>query len=337
MPNEYIEQASTDYISTATTTVAAQVLSTAQAKSFIRLTMDKAQMLKDIPPANVLLLDAPAQDISRISWSTYNSQMGLGETEEMAETEWAVPTYGKRTITPKAIELHVTPTQRMLWDNIEREGHLNTINEEIAQLFANDIEFAAIRGDTSESAGWTGATAALALDSTIDGFRVKFEDGNIVDAAGAHIDADVFQDMIEALDAERQIDMTGFKYYVSPQVWQAWVRYLQTRSTDLGDMALIQGGVPAYRGIPLVPVSQIPNAEDGTGAGSVSAADSYSYIFLCRPEQLFIGFNPRLKRHMAWRNSDGKVLNIHLYAAFDVQIDRPEWTALATNVTPHIA
>jgi len=334
--SEYLEQADADFISTATTTATAQLLNTKQSEAFVRLLLSKQALLSRIPPSNVLFLDRPDADINRISWGAYNSRMGLGELAEMPETDYAVPTFDARPIDPEPIELHTAVSLRMLLDNIEREGFLATLNDEIALAFGNDIEYAAIQGDTSEGAV---VGVPTGLNNTIDGFRVKLADGNVVDHAGGFVTADLLQDMVEALDPEVLMTVNeGHVFFVPVLVREAWVRVLQSRATDLGDMSLIAEGVPAYRGIPLVGCPHMPITEDGVAGTSMSGTlASFSYIFLCNPNELFVGFNPQIRRHQAVRNTDGKVVNIHLYSAFDVQVRRPEWTSLAYNVRPSIS
>lgn len=333
--NMDIQLAAADYVSVATTATNAQLLSTEQAKAFIDLALPYTSILGDIPAQNVKMLTKPALDISRFAMPTHSMVMGLADTAHVDETDYAVPVYSKRTLTPQTAEMHMAPTWQELQDNIEEEGLIDTIERNMAQAWANDLEYAALVSNTNGAAG---SGIPTGLDTTIDGWRIKFVDGNVVDANGAVVSTATFENMILQLAAPVMDNPEGFKFYVSSKVYRLWKSILQARATGLGDMQLIDGNIPAYSGIPLKPVPWLPNAEDGVAGTSVSDTESsYTYILLARPQELFIGFHPEMRRWASWDYRDGKQLHIHLLAMFDVQISLPERTVLTYNVTPSIA
>lgn len=324
-------------VNVATAEVASQQLVDEQLERFLRLTLDYTDMLKTIPAQNRIKMTTPTRQINRMAMPTHSAAMGLGDAEHMDEDEYTVPTYSKRELTPEPIEAHIAPTREQLLDNIERGTHEQTLDEELAKVFANDMEYAAIRADTSAAHD---ADLPTGLDNTIDGFRVKFADGNIYDANGGYVSIDLFENMILELPTpfQKESELSRFRFYCSTQVYRQWKRLLMDRETVLGDMMLTDGNIPAYSGVPLTPVSWFPNDEDGvTGTTQSATTGAFTYLFLCRPEELFIGYNPEWRRHAAWDYRDAKVLHIHLWARFDVQVSVPIWTVLGYNARPTIS
>jgi hypothetical protein len=98
-------------------------------------------------------------------------------------------------------------------------------------------------------------------------------------------------------------------------------------------MQLIDGNIPAYRGIKLLPEPYIP--DDAAGVDSLSdSEDEYTYVALARDEEFFLGYKPEMIYHRGVRARDGKVVHAHWVGRLGIMLAVPEWTSLAVNVDP---
>lgn len=325
-------------LTTSTTTASAQKLVSLQASPFIKVAMSKTALFPLIPDSNKIAITSPTIELPRITREARSTSGGLGETAQVADADKMAVTFDSRSATPAPFELSLQMTRRFTIDNVERAQIESTLEQLAVESYAEDMEEAAIRGDTG-GANPSGYPAGLL--TTISGYETKMTaSANTLYSDGSYVGEALFQDIIDTLPVERRGTVTslvqkGYQFFMPVQTADAWVRRLQARATDLGDSSILSDGRPAYRGIPINALPHMPVDYDGAAGQAVSnISASFCRIWLLPPSALYVYYNPVMFVHRGVHAEHGKILYYYLYTAMDVQIDMPENCVIAHDVYP---
>lgn len=152
-------------------------------------------------------------------------------------------------------------------NNIEGEAIEDKIVRMMATQTGNDIEELFITGDESgvsavESDLYSGGSSSHYVKDSflalLNGWLRLADSGNLVDAEGAAISANIFSRMINAMPIKFRRDRRRLRFLVSPDLEQLYRERLSTRSTNMGDVALSSSGNITVFGIEIVPVPLFP-------------------------------------------------------------------------------
>lgn len=313
-----------------------QVLQAEQVTSIINMVLDATGdgLLRMIPAQNRLAMNATTRDVTRMSLPDVGIVFGLGDGEHLDPQWWTVGEYDHRSLALTTWDGHINLTQYGLDDDIRgAAGAEAQITAAFQTVVANNLEQSAWQ---SILGGPVYAGQHPNWLTTWNGWAMLLAEGNVLDAGGAGVGPAIFQQLVETLPLPLQPTNSNAMEYMfmcSKRVYFAWRQYLQNRATPLGDMQLIDGDIPAYGSIPLVPMNYILN--DAPGVLSLSGgAGAYSFVALARAAQFFVGYKPQMVTWRAPHPEDGKTINLHWRGRIGFQMDVPEWTAMAVNVNP---
>ena len=180
---------------------------------------------------------------------------------------------GNTSLTPSKRELSVgevvltySPSYMFFEDNIEREGGEQTLADEFAIAFFNDVTDLGFNGDEAAVDGDAGIQAFLRLnngwpklmkaESTVH----KFDLTAAVYAA-ADFDDVIFPGVYETLPAKFRAIKQQFELWVSVDDAEKWLKQLRARGTPLGDKVTVDGELPRWNGVKVVPQAFMPNGQ----------------------------------------------------------------------------
>ena len=297
-----------------------------QADYFIDMTVNESVMLKS-GLSRTVRRDHRQGRINRIKFGeavTYGAEEGVEVTRTVKPTSSYLD-YTTRKLT-SAIDMN-TETLEL---NVEGEAHEQTIAQGLATRMAHDFENVAINGDTVAYAA-DGSANGLLL-RTMDGWFKQSAAGLIVDAEGTNISKVLLGQMIRTMPTYYLQRLNELRFYVSPGIYQDYRDQLASRSTPVGDDALMGNGPMTYGGIPIVLVPLIPqNLDSYDGSSNWNNA---SFIWLTVPNnfvrvitrdiEVYYDFRPRFDQ---WQWT--------LYTYQGLYLENTEAMVTAVNVRLH--
>lgn len=290
----------------------AGLLNPEQNDRFIRTMIDQPTILRDV---RTVPMSSPTMKINKIQFGSrilkVAPQSGDGATDDGANTrildvaDRSVVTTSQIELNTKEVMAEVHLHDEVLEDNIERGNLTNTILDLIAERAALDLEEMIITGDGASGDPF------LALHDGI----LKRATSNVVDAAGASISADLFNDMLKALPTQFRRNRNLMRFYTSMDVEQDYRLALSNRGTPLGDNVLTgTQAVPVF-GVPIKGVALMPNAN----------------MFFTNPQNIIWGIqrNIRIERD---RNIRARTNIIVVTARIALQIEEELAVVKLTNL-----
>lgn len=251
------------------------VLNPEQADTFIRKLLATPTLLQQ---ARSVTMNSPQMKINKIGFA--NRIMRKANTawtnpanrtnRYLADADRSGPTTEQIQLNSKEVMAEIWLPYDIIENNIEggnintaganavappiQGGFKDTIMALIATRAALDLEELAISGDTSLS----GSDPYLGL---VDGFLKKSGTNYQVDAAGASIQKLLFKNAMKMLPDQYLRNLPALRHYVSVDNDIEFKDTLAQRETALGDTNL-QGYAKSYAyGVPLEPVSLMPNTD----------------------------------------------------------------------------
>ena len=237
------------------------LLNPMQQNTFIRNIIDQPTILREV---RTVPMNAPQMQINKIGFGSrilkpapQTGGSGSGTTgadpiepRHLALADRSKTDLGQVVLNTKEIIAEVHIPDEVLEDNIERGDLQNTILALIAERAALDLEELIIQGDTA-----SGDTYLALLDGVL-----KLSTSNVVDAGGAPVSVDVFNDQKKALPTRFRRNLSSLRFYNSMDVESDYRVQVASRGTDLGD-AVLTGNAPVpVLGVPLRGVALMPNA-----------------------------------------------------------------------------
>lgn len=224
-------------------------LDSQRANKFIDYMVDSSVLLKNI---EVIRMTSDTYQLDTIGVA---GRIVRKATENVAPTEIAGVSTGKRTMQVTEVILPFDIGYRFLEDNIEKGGAEDHVARLFAQQFANDVEDLGINGDTAD-------VSADADFLTIDNGWVKIAKTEAAfnkydTAASTDYKGAVFPGMLRAMPEKwkRRRDLV---FLVSPQVEEDYRLSLANRETVLGDQQLTEGTVQKFAGYNVIAVPFLP-------------------------------------------------------------------------------
>lgn len=223
------------------------LLNTEQNDTFIRNLIDQPTIIRE---CRTVPMGGPQMEINKIGFGTRILRPAVQTigSRALAEGDRSKPTTSKVELQTKEVIAEVRIPYEVLEDNIEKGDLENTILALIAERAALDLEELIIQGDSASG------DAYLAM---IDGV-LKLVTSNVVDAAGATIDATIFNNAVKALPTKYRRNRNLMRFYSPMDIEQDYRLKLSTRGTSLGDEILTGNAPVPVFGTPLKGVALMP-------------------------------------------------------------------------------
>lgn len=225
-----------------------------------------AQLVREIEKSTPMLnaarrlnMTSDKRDIDRVGFRS--RIMGAAPTEGDSATNVSDPDMTTNQLSVVKAVAVVELTDEALEDNIERDNFEDTLLSLIGERAGVDLEELYINGDVDDTDDYLALTDGwlkLAGHTTA---------GSASPAAGEFDETDVedmFEQMLLALiesNPEFMRRRNDFAYWVTWKEENDYREALRERGTSLGDEAQTQSRPLAYKGIPVIPVFNVPDGE----------------------------------------------------------------------------
>ena len=322
-------------VTSATADTAFSLLNAQQIEALIDLVVDQNVMIRE---SRVINVTAPSLEMGNIDIADGQMTGGLGATARMDEGDEMTVTFDGIDLDPEPFEIRYPfeTTRLPLW-NVEGAGLQRHVDTLVGTYYFNQLEEVMIHGDTG---GVNPVGYAAGMMTSTDGWITQAQaNGHTYDHGGDDVRALLFENMIADLPVKWRGDLArraALRFYVPTEVerlYRAWLK--GTRLNALGDLVLQEDGMLAYSGIPLIPVPKMHTNDAGVLTQS-AVADGLSYVLLCRPENLLLGYNPEMRVFVHPRD-DGKVTYVNLWGEYDCGYAIEDEVVVAVNVSPTLA
>jgi HK97 family phage major capsid protein len=291
------------------------LLNPEQNNTFIRRLIDTPTLLNRV---RSVPMNAPTMKINKIQFGSRILQVAPQGTSPYMEDDgsndrWLAsarrskPTTSQVSLSTQEIIAEVRIPYEVLEDNIEGAGMENTILALIAERAALDLEELLIQGDTTLS----GSDPYLGL---MDGV-LKLAVSHVVDAAGATVNAGLFNSLKKALPTKYRRNLNQMAFFVSMDRETDYRLVVAGRGTPLGDAILTGTNPLPVLGIPMVGVALMPDAKG----------------LLLNPQNVIFGIqrNVRIEQD---RDIRSREVIIVLTARIAIQIEEEDALAKLTNL-----
>lgn len=288
------------------------LLTPEQNDTFIRLLIDQPTILNE---CRTVTMSRPQMDLNKIQ---FGQRILRPATQVRSQTtdpypperrltvlQRSKPQTSKISMSTKEVIAEVRINYETLEDNIEGSGLQNTILQLIAQRAALDLEELLISGDT---------TSGDAYLAQMDG-AVKRLNVNVVDSAGAPIDADVFNRSIKALPTRYRRNKSLMRFYPHMDVEQDYRMKLTSRGSPLGDNILTGDQAVGVFGVPMKGVALMPTDK----------------MLFTNPKNIIFGIQRNVRIETDRQIQDREII-IVLTARIAIQVEEPEAAVKVVNI-----
>jgi hypothetical protein len=238
------------------------IIPTEQARSFIRKLVDQPTMIKE---CRTVGMAAPTQRINKIGIGS-RILHAVADNTALSSGQRSKPTLEYLEMTAKQFKAELRIPYEVMEDNIESATAANneasntgpgglraTILALIAQRAAYDIELTGLLSDTSDGD---------ADYATQDGWLAKgYDNGNVVDHGSAAISKTLFKNGAKALPDKYLREKGMMRHFISHDQEMEYRDTYANRMTALGDQALSGSAPVGAYGVPIQPMSAMPNAK----------------------------------------------------------------------------
>jgi HK97 family phage major capsid protein len=296
------------------------LLSPTQRKPFLKGIYDSTPIFGKVTREMMM---APTHEISRIAMGGRILKKPPAENTAVDSSKRVKPSTGKTTLAANQFVGEVDLSERLILQNIDREGFVDEVLLEVANQCGVDIAVTLMQGDTSLQTGITDDQDAL---SVLDGWLVQADaSGHTFDAAGAALDSDLLSSVFAAMPA-KHVQSTNAKLefmmtYLLGLNWrQAWER----RATTGGDAVQADGvNAPRKWGRPVTESTEIPtDTYNNATVGTVLFTD---------PKNLVAGIAENIKIRV-FPYPPERVIKILVEMEIDAGFLRPDQVVIARNV-----
>ncbi len=280
-----------------------------QAKKFMRLTTTDSLLLGQV---TYRPMSRAREDIDQIAFGS-RVLRAAQEMTELAPADRTVPDISKVELDAQEFIGEVNLSDRVLEENIEQGDLRQTLMQLLGPAVGRDLEEVAINGDK---------TSADPFLAQLDGILVQVQ-SNVVDAAGAPVDDQLFHDMMKALPPRYRKNKRQLRFYTSEDAEADLRRFRAQRETALGDKYLETDTPILAAGSPVVPVPLFP---EDLGPGQ-----NQTVVVLTHPKNIVVGV--RRKIRIEWERSiRRRALAIVVTLEADVRFSEEEGVVKAINV-----
>ncbi|MEM4408592.1 MAG: phage major capsid protein, partial [Candidatus Caldarchaeum sp.] len=281
------------------------LLAPEQAEQFLRLAVKASPNSQE---AVVRIMNTPKWEEPILSWGGRILRPGT-EGVRLADADRVKPTTGKVELSTVLLRGEVPVSDEVMESNIERADFADTLAAYIAERVGSDLEELYVKGDT---------TSGDPFLATLNGLlkQARGTGGHIYDAVNDGQDYQkVFDALITSVPDQYRRDMTTWRFYVSPTVKERYHSQVASRGTPLGDAFLTAQQAPTYKGVRVVAVPHMPDAN----------------ILLIQPSNIYIGFHRRVQLER-FRDPREGVTSFVVSTRTDVKIAVVDASAIAINV-----
>lgn len=243
----------------------------AQAQKFMRILIEQSVVMG---MSTVVPMRSPKQLIEKIRFGSRILRAGT-EATALASGDRAKPDLGKVELDAQLFKAEVRLDNEVLEDSIERGGLRQTIMELMAEAISRDMDEVIVQGDVG---------SADAFLAKFDGMLVQAT-SNIVDAAGATTNKNLFRDAIKSMPNAFLRNKKALKFMTSVDSETDYRDSLAERATGGGDVWLTKDVPVMYGG---VGVESVPLFPEDLGGSS-----NFTNMILTDPKNINVGI---------WRN-----------------------------------
>ena len=251
----------------------------AQAKKFMQLMITESTL---IPQATYRPMSRAREQIDQIKFGS-RVLRAAEELVALPDAERSVPDISKVELDCREFIGEVNLSDQVLEENIEDGEFRQTIMQILAPAVGRDLEEVVINGDTA---------SADPFLAQFDGILVQAQ-SNIVDAAGAPISKDLFNDMMKALPSRYRKNKRELRFYTASNGELDYRNTLAERATVAGDRYLETDTPVMAAGTPVVGVPLFPD--------NLGATNDQTVVILTHPKNIVVGV--RRKIRMEWDRS----------------------------------
>ncbi len=285
------------------------LLKPAQAKKFLRLSTTESTLLDHVT------FRPMARGKEEIDQIKFGSRV-LRAAQEMTAlpvSDRTVPDISKVELESKEFMGEVDLSDNVLEENIEQGELRQTIMQLLAPAVGRDLEEVVINGDVN---------SADPFLAQFDGIIVQAQT-NVVDAAGAPMSKDLFNDMMKALPSRYRKNKRELRFYTASDGELDYRNTLAERATGSGDKYLETDAPVMAAG---TPVEGVPLFPDNQGA-----SNDQTTVILTHPKNIVVGV--RRKVRIEWERSiRQRALAVVVTLEADVKYAEEEGVVKAINV-----
>lgn len=255
------------------------LLNAEQSEKFIDMVTEAPTILR---AARGVKMTRQKTEVNKLGFSSRILRPAVENTGLDADDR-AKPSTGKVTLDTNEVIAEVRLPYASLEDNPEKESFSDHVMRLIAERVAVDLEELIVQGDTDNE-----DDAYLAL---FDGLikRVKSHVVDLKHETGAEKSA--FKQLVGALPAKYMQIRNQWRIYTSTNAELVWRDYLSDRATGAGDRFLLEDIPAPYAGIPVVPVSKMPEVAHDAVVEPPAAAYTSTTAILTHPQNILVGFH----------------------------------------------
>lgn len=239
----------------------------AQAQKFIRILIEQSVVMG---MSTVTPMRSHKQLIEKIRFGSRILRAGT-EATALSSGDRAKPDLSKVELDAQLFKAEVRLDNEVLEDSIERGGLRQTIMELMAEAISRDMDEVIIQGDTGSGDPFLAKFDGMLVQAT----------SNIVDAAGATTNKDLFRDAIKSMPNEFLRDKRALRFMTSVDSETDYRDSLAERATIAGDNFLLKDVPVMYGG---VPVTSVPLFPEDLGGGS-----NFTNMILSDPKNINAG------------------------------------------------
>lgn len=291
-----------------------------QSDEFIQILQQDTNLLNDtrtIPMARpkmwVNKLDLSSRALHVANQGTISGPLtGEEGTRALARANRTKVTTSQVELDTYEVIAEVNLPYEVLEDNIEG-GQIDgtrfqqTVLTKLAERIRIDIEDAIINGDTGSGDAFLAERDGL----------LKLVTSNVVNNAGAALDAVTFNEMVQTLPDRFKRVINRYKFYVAHNKALQYMMQVAQRQTGLGDSVLVGGtGVNfAPFGIPMVPVASMPSAS----------------AVMIDPSNILFGVQRKMRLEFD-KDTRERVLIMVFTMRYDFKLEQEDMAVLASNI-----
>lgn len=217
-------------------------LSNEQEKAFFRLTLNAAEIMK--PEKNVIDVKQFSGNELDLDTIAFASRILSVPANTISKVDAVAPRFGRRTLSAVRTMFTVAIPYTLLEDNIEGERIEDTIMEQAAIAWGNDILDLATNGD-GETEGF------LSIDKGwVQIIKDNASGSHVFDTEGeTDFNGVIFPGMLAELPEKWQADRKKLVFLVSPVDYRTYEDQIKALGTPLGDRVIMEGLNLPWKGI----------------------------------------------------------------------------------------
>jgi hypothetical protein len=282
----------------------------AQAKKFMQLMITESTL---IPQVTYRPMSRSREQIDQIKFGS-RVLRAAEELTSLPEADRSVPDISNVELDCREFIGEVQLSDQVLEENIEQGEFRQTIMQILSPAVGRDLEEVVINGDV---------TSTDPFLAQFDGILVQAQ-SNIVDAAGAPVSKDLFNDMMKALPARYRKNKRELRFFTASNAELDYRNTLAERATVAGDKFLETDAPVMASGTPVMGVPLFPD--------NLGTTNDQTVVLLTHPKNIVVGV--RRKIRMEWdRNIRQRSMYVVVTLTADTKFVEEEGVVKAINVS----